>query len=99
MLFECKVLSRRLNFIHVVSKNAGYVRNTGYIVVESIKRYFPHNVKTEIYVNNMYTKLLITNNIQKNIAGAATVIAPTKISETLCFISDSRTQSFPATRN
>ena len=47
----------------------------------------------------MYTKLLIKNNIQKNIAGAATIIARTNILETLCFISDSRTQSFRATRN
>ena len=36
MLFECKILSRHLNFIHIVSNNAGYVRNAGYIVVECI---------------------------------------------------------------
>ena len=61
-----------------------------YIVRAVFYLYFPHNVQTEAYVNNIFIKLLITNNIWKNVAAAARAIVTGNVLKILFITSDSR---------
>ena len=59
----------------LVSNSTGDVCNTRLIfLVACTQRYFICVVQTEVYVNNIFTKLLIRNNICKNIAAATATI-------------------------